>query len=310
VVLLATSTLGLGAMLAALAAGGVITSDLEPSADGPRAVGEPARPLALVAWCIGAATLIGAPLLPGFIPRQLMSVGILRIQGLGIPLLGLCWVGDALLALALLRAIAPALVNPIADATTVTTRAWVIGARDIPAAVLAALALLVGIAPALLLGGFSGVATVPVLGLDTLGGLVFTNPLGYGTNASQWAVGVAWITLALVAVVLYIMRPSATRAPSPAFTGGHDAGTAQDLTSASEDESLASPLTEPAQAWADLRPAFDSPWALPGGDWLLAGADDEESDDEAALAHDEPVAAEPVSVPVPAHAEEVADGER
>lgn len=109
--LLATTVLGGGAAIAALFAGGTLTSDVEPEGAGPRAVGMPLRPLHLAAWSIGVITLVGAPLFGGFAPRQLVSAGALHAHGLPVPLMGIAWAGDILLALALLRATAPAFAS-------------------------------------------------------------------------------------------------------------------------------------------------------------------------------------------------------
>lgn len=109
--LLATTVLGGGAAIAALFSGGTLASDIEPEGAGPRAVGMPQRPLHLAAWSIGVITLVGAPLFGGFVSRQLVSAGALHARGLPVPLIGIAWAGDILLALALLRATAPAFAS-------------------------------------------------------------------------------------------------------------------------------------------------------------------------------------------------------
>ena len=108
VVLLATSTFGLGAMLAAIYSAGTLTSDIEPDAAGPRVFGTPIELVRLAAWCVGALALVGAPLCAGFVGRHLIADGAIEAKGLLIPLTALAWAGDALLGLALLRATAPA----------------------------------------------------------------------------------------------------------------------------------------------------------------------------------------------------------
>src|SRR6185437_10834938 len=104
VVLLATSVVGIGAMTAALVAGGIVTADDEPDGAGPAPFGLASRPLNLLAWSVGAATALGVPFFGGFIARQQITAGTLAGTKLGIPLLGLAWLGDALFALALIRA--------------------------------------------------------------------------------------------------------------------------------------------------------------------------------------------------------------
>ncbi len=108
-VLLATAVLGLGAMLASLVAGGMVTTDVEPVGAGPHPFGAPLSRANLFAWSTGALALVGAPLFSGFVSREMITAAALGGTKLIIPLLGLAWAGDALLALALLRATAPAL---------------------------------------------------------------------------------------------------------------------------------------------------------------------------------------------------------
>jgi formate hydrogenlyase subunit 3/multisubunit Na+/H+ antiporter MnhD subunit len=119
VVLLATMVFGLAAMIASLVAGGVVTTDIEPAGAGPRPFGAPLRGIHLFAWSGGAAALVGAPLLAGFIPRQIITASALNSTKIAIPLLGLAWAGDALLAFALIRATAPALLAKPAEAALI-----------------------------------------------------------------------------------------------------------------------------------------------------------------------------------------------
>lgn len=116
VLLLAGTVFGLGAMLAALFAGATLTDDEEPDGAGPRAFGTRFSPAGLFAWCVGAVSLIGVPLFGGFAARELISAAALHLGNLTVPLIGIAWAGDALLALALLRATAPAFTRLTADA--------------------------------------------------------------------------------------------------------------------------------------------------------------------------------------------------
>src|SRR5262249_17944514 len=85
------------------------------------------QPVELLAWSVGAVTLVGAPLFGGFVPRQMTTGAALQAGGLLIPLTGLAWAGDALLALALLRLPTPAFAgmfaNPAAQSTDVPATA-------------------------------------------------------------------------------------------------------------------------------------------------------------------------------------------
>ncbi|MEO7002920.1 MAG: proton-conducting transporter membrane subunit, partial [Ktedonobacterales bacterium] len=118
--LLATSVLGLGAATAALVAGGALAADIEPESAGPRAFGAKLQPFTLFAWCVGVASLVGTPLLAGFASQQVISAAALGVTTLNVPLVGIAWAGDALLALALLRATAAAFASdPLAHVEAV-----------------------------------------------------------------------------------------------------------------------------------------------------------------------------------------------
>lgn len=295
ILLLPAATLGLGAMLAALVAGGTLTSDVEPDADGPRPVGAPARPLALVAWSIGAAGLVGTPFLAGFTPRHLIGAGALEVGTLTIPLMGLCWAGDVLLGLAVLRATAPALGNWMATAAQPAGRMVTEYLRDLPATLLAALALVAGISPALVIGWFGRMAAESLLVPGSLPTKLTLELAGYTIGPIQWLGTLAWLVAALVAgAALLAVRPGAARSTVPVFRSGlaeeSSVGTTVVTPSAAEvkaeaalDAERSPGLSEPQVAWSDLRPAFDSAWTLPAGEWLLSGIDDEEDDESTSL---------------------------
>jgi hypothetical protein len=297
VLLLPAATLGLGAMLAALVSGGTLTSDVEPDADGPRAVGAPARPLALVAWSIGAAGLVGTPFLAGFTPRHLISAGALQVGTLTIPLLGLCWAGDVLLGLAVLRATAPALGNWTATIAPPAGRRVTDSLRDLPATLLAALAFVAGISPALVIGWFGRMAAEVLLVPGSLPANLELELAGYTIGPIQWLGTLAWLVAAVVAgAALLVVRPWAARSTVPVFRSGVAAespgGTAALQPSstvvvaevATLDSERSAGLSEPQVAWGDIRPAFDSVWTLPAGEWLLSGIDDEGDDESMSLA--------------------------
>ncbi|HUY77011.1 MAG TPA: proton-conducting transporter membrane subunit, partial [Ktedonobacterales bacterium] len=130
VLLLATSVLGLGAALAALVAGRAVTADEEEPSAGPRVFGARLSAPSLFAWGVGVASLVGAPLFAGFAPQELISAAALPTTKLGIPLVGIAWAGDALLALALVRATAlafvqsPSEIKAIRDAQAALDNEW------------------------------------------------------------------------------------------------------------------------------------------------------------------------------------------
>lgn len=297
--LLPTAVLGLGAMLTALMAGGALTREDEPDACGPCPVREPLRPLALAAWSIGGLTLIGAPLLAGFAPRHLISAASLQTSGLLVPLSGLCWVGDALFVLALLRATAPALTGA---ASRHFARS---DGRDLVATVLALLALGIGIVPAVVIGQWSTPAADALVAPRSLATVIAISPAGYATDTAQWLPGIAWLIIVVTAILLVAVRPHAGRRLVPVYrAGGHETSSALPATISKMD----APLLEPHVAWDDLRGAFDSPFTVPGGEWLVVGLDD---DDE--HRSDEPAAHETATdsvegEPVAATVEEMTHG--
>jgi formate hydrogenlyase subunit 3/multisubunit Na+/H+ antiporter MnhD subunit len=323
ITLLATQTLGLAAMLAALYAGGALTGDVEPDAAGPRVLGAPMRPIPLAAWTLGAASLIGTPLFAGFVPRQLISAGALQARGLAIPLAGLAWAGDALLALALLRATAPAFVRTYqllaASKPQVIARAnevdevdgdfaspapihplvarltGSLALADVAPALLALLTLALAVAPQALIAVGARPALDDLLQPTALRAAGSASPLGYTAGPGQWLPTLAWLALLVLAVLLAILLPAGSRQSRPAFLSGLAARMDVDRADQLSAERGIAPeadippvelahLAPPAQAWHDLHGAFTSAWTLPGGEQLLRGIDDDV--DEAASPED------------------------
>lgn len=321
--LLATTVLGGGAAIAALFSGGMLTSDIEPEGAGPRAVGMPQRPLHLAAWSIGVITLIGAPLFGGFVSRQLVSAGALHARGLPVPLMGIAWAGDLLLALALLRATAPAFASvfgapaqaierpvssvevkevsaPEAVSTSVALASDESDARDeesstddgrpeagskapaslgvrwlpeLPAAIFALLALVVGIAPQALLSLGATRAAAALLQPAALDATLKVSLVGYSAGTASWLPSIAWLVIVLVGVLLVFLLPSGTREVRPIVLSGRHV----EPTEAATEFALPSAV----ETWGDLAPALRSEVVLPGSRWLLNGTEDGEADDGA-----------------------------
>lgn len=318
ITLLATMTFGLAAMLAAVYAGGALTGDVEPDAAGPRVFGALMRPIPLAAWTIGAVSLVGAPLFAGFVPRQLIFAGALQARGLAIPLAGLAWAGDALLALALLRATAPAFVrtfqmlaaskagavdetfdgdssSPVPIRPLIARLTGSIALADLAPAILALLTLAVAIAPQALITIGARPALDDLLQPATLRTADSTSPLGYAAGPGQWLPTLAWLALLVLAVLIFFLIPAGTRQSRPAFLSGLalHAGHADHVDTGTETTpevdippAELAYLAPPAQAWHDLRGAFTSAWTLPGGAQLLHGIDDDV--DESAAPEDTP----------------------
>ncbi len=271
--LLASAVLGIGAMLAALYAGGTLLSDVEPETTGPRALGAPLRPLHLAAWSVGALTLVGAPLFAGFPARQLASMGAVESHGLTVPLLALAWIGDGLLLLALLRATAPAFARLGADMTPRERR------PDLPglvAALYGLLALAAAVAPQALfaLGGVLAAGALVQFGTTDLAAQ--TLPLGYSAAGAQWMPTLGWIGLVMLGALFAFLLQGRARARRPLVLAGQAVASAEE-----EERAQAEGLADPVAAWSDLSSGFSSFWAMPGGSQLLRDLEDDATEDEA-----------------------------
>jgi formate hydrogenlyase subunit 3/multisubunit Na+/H+ antiporter MnhD subunit len=306
VTLLATSLFGLGAMLMALFAGGRLTSDIEPEGAGPQPFGVPAQPVYLAAWIIGALTLLGAPLFGGFVARQIISSSIIQARGLAVPLAGISWAGDALLALALLRATAPAFTifargagakaavsDGHGDSTPKPTRQLNILTLlpQVPVAIIALLAILVGALPQVWLniGGLPAASALvqpgqanAALSLKTFGYLAGAGGVG------QWVPSLAWVALLVLALLALFALPGSLRETRPVFLAGASGeqlaqhAQAQEPQTAGDEQPVPEEvsaelayLPEPVDTWSDIGSVFTSAWLVPLGDQLLRGVDDE-----------------------------------
>jgi hypothetical protein len=346
VLLLTTTVLGLGAMLAALYAGGALTGDVEPDAAGPRPLGAPLRRVHVAAWTIGALAVVGAPLCAGFVARQAISAGAIQARGLLIPLTGLAWAGDALLALALLRATAPAFANAFDAAATGKAPAELALAEDemaedetaseepsegeeavqavepkvapraglsladvlralheAPAPILAVLLVIVAVAPQVLLAaGGARLAAGALVQVGTIDAAAPATTLGYTVGPAQLLATLAWLAILVLAVLRIFIVPVGGREARPLYLAGQKpvaraAGEAEEPAEMQD-------LPVPREAWHELGPAFTSPWALPGSEWLLKGTDDEE---EAVLVEPPEEGSEAEEVGAEEEPEEVAD---
>lgn len=253
--LLATGILGLGAVLASLVASGAITADVEPESAGPRILGEPLRPALLFAWVVGAASLVGAPLFAGFAPQQLISAEALTGARLSIPLVGLAWAGSVALAIALVRATAPAFTAPLVavydvgaeadleqndvdDASEADEAAEDAGQEpqpvaeapelrleELPGVALGVVIVLAGIAPgvALTLASEAAGATMQA---GALNGLVASTSSGYTAGVGQWFATAPVIFVVVGALVLAYLRSRMSREIRPIYLAGQASGDA------------------------------------------------------------------------------------
>ncbi|GEM_PF-900289 len=251
--LLASSIAGLGAILAALVAGGALTAEVEPESAGPRILGERLHAPTLFAWGIGVASLLGTPLLVGFAAQETITAASLPSTKLAIPLIGLAWAGDALLAIALIRATALAFTqspkelqaaqgdneaeneDEEEDEETLDEAPARSGkpARrelpglpelhgdDLPGVILALLVIVLGIAPEWLLslGGVAGASELSQP--DALIGLTQTTTTGYSfITGGQWLPGVAIWAAVIVFAVIVLLRARSMRAVRPVYLAG------------------------------------------------------------------------------------------
>jgi NADH:ubiquinone oxidoreductase subunit 5 (subunit L)/multisubunit Na+/H+ antiporter MnhA subunit len=312
VVLLATMVFGLAAMITACVVGGTLAPDVEADGAGPHPFGFDLRPANLAVWIVGALSLIGAPLLGGFVAQQMIATGAVRAAQIVIPLVGLGWAGDALLAIALLRAVAPAFAAAptsyaadaavaIADTDALvavdegenetdvveeaeeivaeepTARPALVTWDEAPGIIFALLATLIGAVPSLLLS-FGALAAAESLtqSLEVSTALTY-GPTGYTLAPGQWLPGLVWIAALVLGAIMAIPLLRARMRTGETYLGGQSAVEAIDTTQVAEIASLA----EPGAAWSDLRAVMDSGWTTPGRARILdelEGASDAEDE--------------------------------
>lgn len=264
--LLATGVFGLGAVIAALVAAGAVTADVEPDSAGPRVLGEPLRPALMFAWIAGVASLVGAPLLAGFPAQQLISAEALTGPRLSIPLVGVAWVGSALLAIALIRATAPAFTAPLVaiyaddeefseeenadegdehvapadepeadelDAAGSVGEGEALAVVESPELRLEELPGIALGALILIVGVAPGVALNLATGaagstlqVGALDGIVASSSSGYAAGVGQWFATAPVIFVVVVSLALAYLRSRMPREIRPLYLGGQEATTA------------------------------------------------------------------------------------
>jgi formate hydrogenlyase subunit 3/multisubunit Na+/H+ antiporter MnhD subunit len=310
VVLLATMVFGLAAMLASSTVGGTLAPDVEADGAGAHPFGADLRPVNVAVWIVGALSLVGAPLLGGFVAQQMISTGAVRAAQIIIPLVGLAWAGDALLALALLRAVAPAFaaarvdaapsdeaiaaaetealvaVDEGADEATAVEEVETIVApqrpslltwAEAPGIVYALLAVIVGAVPSLLLT-FGAVAAAESLTQSLMVSEILKyGPTGYTVTPGQWLPGLVWIAALLLGVIVAAPLLRARTRTAETYLGGQSAAEVVDPARFPETAGLAAP----GDAWSDLRGAMDSGWTTPGRGRLLDDLETASEPDEA-----------------------------
>ncbi|MGH2487956.1 MAG: hypothetical protein ACRDHE_18295, partial [Ktedonobacterales bacterium] len=244
------------------------------------------------------------PLMGGFVAREMISAGAIHAGGLAIPLVGLAWAGDAVLALAILRATAPAFTDlfarggePVDQVTDDETadddeaeierdeqepaeapaptrvtlpRLTLADLRYTPGVIFAALALVIGIAPQLLLRFGATLAGNALLTSSGLDGATRVSFSGYISGTGQWLPTLSWLGVVVLVALLAVVVPRGSRVAAPALAP--EAALGDDEDRAREMAGLA----EPVDAWDELAPAMQSMWTLPGSLWLLAGTDEDE----------------------------------
>jgi NADH:ubiquinone oxidoreductase subunit 5 (subunit L)/multisubunit Na+/H+ antiporter MnhA subunit len=269
--------------------------------------------LNVVVWIVGALTLVGAPLLGGFVAQQMISTGAVRAAQIIIPLVGLAWASDALLALALLRTVAPAFaaarlhaapaeeviaaaetdalvaVDEGADETATVEEVETIAVTsqrpslltwaEAPGIVYALLAVIVGAVPSLLLT-FGAVAAAESLTQSLMVSEILKySPTGYIVTPAQWLPGLVWIAALLLGLIVAVPLLRARTRTAETYLGGQSAEEAADPARFPETAGLA----PPGDAWSDLRGAMDSGWTTPGRGRLLDDLEAASEPDEAGV---------------------------
>ena len=290
VFLLATSVVGLGAMIVSLVAGGVLTAEDEPEAAGPVPFGLAPRPLNLFAWSVGAATTLGVPFLGGFVARHLMTSGTLDGAKLAIPLLGLVWLGDALFAVALIRATVLAFresaesaddlaeetgEDVAADEDIADVKSGVANRQkstiaellELPGVVLALIGIALGVFPQTFMTSMGALFASDQLAPEGAANAALRIvPFGYATGNSQWLPGIFWLAALVLGAVALLLRIGSHRTAVTLETSGGKL-----LTGMEQDA-----LDEPAAVWLDLAPSFTSPWTQVAGRQLIGGIDEDD----------------------------------
>lgn len=305
VVLLATMVFGLAAMIASSAVGGTLAPDVEADGAASHPFGANLRPANVAVWLVGALSLIGAPLLGGFVAQQMISAGAVRAAQIIIPLVGLAWAGDALLAIALLRAVAPAFSAArahdkyiaaaateeiVADsggaeeaveettvlvAKTASARPAPLTWAEAPGVVYALLAALIGAVPSLLLSFGALAAAESLTQALSLSEVLKYGPTGYTLTPGQWLPGLLWIAALLLGLIVAIPLLRMRTRPGDIYLAGQPAGEAADA-----QFSEIATLATPNDTWRDLRPAMDSGWTTPGRGRILDELDNASEPDE------------------------------
>lgn len=332
--LLATEVFGVAAMVAAATLGGTLGDAVEQEGAGPRPFGNEPRMVPLLAWSIGALSLVGAPLFGGFAPRQIITAAAFHTGTLVAPLAGLAWAGDALLLLALMRATAPAfagvfgrsedeleiedeIVPDVEDEDELASEAEEPelaeeerpasgrDAREIPAVVFGLLALLSGVLPQALLGGGVIAAATAVTGIQQINAAYNLRALGYGMSTGVWLPTLAWLAIIVLGALLLIVLPARERVQrpvsfaTPALPGG-------------EMPAELAGMAEPGDAWRDLAATRESVFVQPGARQFIEPVeptDEDDALDDGESAEDEDEPAVPVDT-APGSSRQDGDGAR
>ncbi|HKT39601.1 MAG TPA: hypothetical protein VJR48_14590, partial [Ktedonobacterales bacterium] len=239
------------------------------------------RPLNLVVWCVGAATALGVPFFGGFVARHLITAGTLAGTKLGVPLLGLAWLGDALFALALIRATVLAFKSDPDDlaegGAEKPAASRISELLELPGAALAVIGLALGVFPQTFLNLGALFAVDQFTPEGAASSVLRIVPFGYSTGNSQWLPGIFWLAALVLTAAILLIRLGTHRTAVTLETTGDDHLTGM------EHEAL----DEPAVVWVDLASAFTSSWTQVAGGQLIGGIDEDDEYAEAQLDVDE-----------------------
>ncbi|MBA3826594.1 MAG: hypothetical protein H0X24_22170, partial [Ktedonobacterales bacterium] len=201
-------------------------------------------PLHFIALVLAGAALVGVPLFSGFAAMVTIDQALLALGGTSALAGALVWIGNALALVGVIRLISRAL-HETTDDLAAPERAIPARGESLALIIPAALLLIFGIAPELLLigsaadPGIAVTASAMLFGNAGLPGDVTYSAFGFRSGSVLWIPGVLWAT-AVVAAAVVALSTGLTgnqATPLPAFAGG---------------EPLPPEDHEPSGEWLDL----------------------------------------------------------
>ncbi len=183
---------------------------------------KPAQPILSASWWLAALALSALPFFPAFSAAWLITSGAVAAGPAWVAAAGVNWLALLVITLAILRVGSAELPARVEGASVGGTSLAEL-ASSFLLFVLAVLSLVVGIAPEVGVGYFTGpaAAALPVISSQLAG--IEATPVGLITPFGSWLPGIFWILLvALLLLGLLATRPARQAAALPPFLGGED----------------------------------------------------------------------------------------